>query len=88
MILQAIINLILIFIGAILSWLPTVQKLPAVNGYDIDAALSNGMSMFYNLESNIWFLGIIFSGFIVLIGYYSTKMVLKFFLGHRAPGLH
>ncbi len=88
MIFQALINMFIILIGAVLSWLPVVTKLPAVNGYDIDTALVQGMGFFYSVETNIWPLGIVFAGFIFLIGYYTLKMVLKFFLGHRAPGLH
>lgn len=88
MIVQAIINVFFILLGAILSWLPTIEKLPTINGYDIDTALNTGVSYFYAVASGFKPLGLVFAGFIVLISYYTIKMVLKFFLGHRAPGLH
>ncbi len=88
MIFQTLINMFVILVGAILSWLPVVTKLPSINGFDIDTSLTQGMALFYDVKVNIWPFGLVFAGFIVLMGYYSTKMLLRFFLGHRAPGLH
>lgn len=70
---------------ATFSWLPKVETLPTVLGVDIDTQLTNGLGMFYTVSDTIWPLRDVFLGALVLLSYYSIKMVLRFFLGHRAP---
>lgn len=82
--LKAIVGLL----GVLLSWLPDVTTLPNILDYDIDATLVSGMGMFNSFASAFWPVQIVFSGFLFLTIYFSIKMILKFFLGHRAPGLH
>lgn len=84
MLLNAVVGLL----NILLSWLPTISTLPEVFGYDIDSQLVSGMGMFNTFAGAFWPVSIVFSGFLFLAGYYFIKMVLKFFLGHRAPGLH
>lgn len=85
MIVNFLINVVVIVLAALFSWLPTVDKLPTIVGFDIDTALVSGVGQFKALTNVFWFLSIIFSGFLFLLGYYALKQVLKFFLGHRAP---
>lgn len=70
---------------AAFSWLPQVNTLPNILGIDIDTQLSQGMSMLYNFANSIWPIHDVLLGMIFLLGYYGIKMVLTFFLGHRAP---
>lgn len=78
-------NVVILGLGAIFSWLPIVTVLPHIVGYDIDAALVNGMGYVNNVFTAIWPLAIVFQGMMYLMLYYTIKMVLKFLLGHRAP---
>lgn len=88
MIFTALISIVIVIIGGILSWLPDVTTIPNIAGYNIDAALVSGLGYFYSYATAVWPLLYVLQGLFVLIGYYSIKMLLKFFLGHRSPGLH
>lgn len=88
MIIILLINLISLLLGGIFSWLPIVNKLPNIVGYDIDTALVNGVGYTQTFMQTFWPLEIMFQGFLVLMGYYGIKMIVRFFLGHRAPGNH
>ena len=85
MIINLFLNLIVLIIGVILSWLPTVTTLPLINGYDIDTAFVTGMSQLNSLFTTFWALSIMFQGFLFIMAYYILKLTLKFFLGHRSP---
>jgi len=85
MIINLILNVVVLILGAIFSWLPQVTVLPNIVGYDIDTALNNGIGQMYVFFNAFWPLEIMFQGFLFLLGYYAIKMVLKFFLGSRAP---
>ncbi len=86
MLVYLVLNLITLVLNGIFGWLPVVEHLPTINGYDIDGALVSGVGMFNRLAENIWPLLDMFYAFLVLLGYYVVKMGLKFILGHRAPG--
>ncbi len=87
-----IINLLISFLLGILNALtivfPVVEHLPTIGGYDIDAALSSGIGSFNSFANAVWVIKDVFLGFMFLIIYYGVKMILKLFLGHRAPGAH
>ncbi len=86
MIINLLLNTLVLILGAIFSWLPTVTKLPTIGGFDIDTALSTGMGEFHTFVNSFWLFRDIFVGFIFLMGYYIIKIVVTLFLGHRAPG--
>lgn len=65
-----------------------VSSLPTIGGYDLDSALSNGMGYFNTYANAVWPIRDVMIAFTVLLGYYLIKALLKFFLGHRAPGSH
>lgn len=88
MITSTIIGVFLAIVGSVFQWLPQVLTLPSIAGYDIDSALVSGAAAFYTFSTAVWPISYVMAGFLVLISYYSIKMILKFFLGHRAPGLH
>lgn len=71
---------------AVFSFLPTVTALPTILGVDVDAQLTNTVGMIYGISSAFWVIGDLFKAFLFLMGYYVMMMVLRFFLGHRAPG--
>lgn len=88
MIIGAFLQIIVDIVAIILSWLPNVTTLPTIAGYDIDTALVTGVGYFNAFSTAVWPLAMVWQGFLVLMSYYSIKMLLKFFLGHRAPGRH
>ena len=63
-----------------------VDTLPTILGYDIDAALSGGVAMVHSLSGLFWPIWYMFLGALSVLGYHVLKMVLRMFLGHRAPG--
>lgn len=88
MIIAFLFNLIVLLIGAVFSLLPQVTALPTIGGYDIDGALVTGMGEVNAFFTAFWFLKYMFIGFLVLMSYYSLKMIIRFIIGHRAPGSH
>lgn len=88
MIITLLLNLVVLILGVIFSWLPVVTSLPEIMGYDIDGALVTGVGYMQTFFYTFWPFQIIFQGFLILMVYYTIKIVLKFFLGHRAPGQH
>ena len=87
MIVTLFFNLIILIVGSIFSLpiFPEIKTLPTIFGFDIDTALVNGMGYVHTLFNTFWVLGIMFNGFLFLGAYYIGKLVLQFFLGHRAP---
>lgn len=86
MIINLLINLVVLLIGAIFSWLPQVTTLPTIGGYDIDTALVTGIGYFHKFAETFWPLQYMFNAFLFLMAYYLLKIGITFFLGHRAPG--
>lgn len=85
MIVNFLINIILDFLAALFSWLPDVERLPEIVGFDIDAAIVTGVGQLQTFFATFWPIQIMFNGFLFIMGYYIVKMTLQFFLGHRAP---
>lgn len=84
MIVNLILNVIVLFLGGVFSWLPQITTLPTINGYDIDALMVQGVGSLQTLAQAFWPLAIVFQGFLALMGYFMIKMVIRFFLGSRA----
>lgn len=85
MIINFLLNIVVLVLSIIFGWLPLIEKLPSIVGYDIDTALSNGMGQLAFVISNVWPLQVFFQGFLFLMGYFVLKMVVKVFFGSRAP---
>lgn len=85
MIVVLIINILIGFLGIILSWLPDVTTLPTMFGYNIDSALVNGVGQVNLITQVFWPLHYVFLGFGTILGYYVVKITFKLFLGSRAP---
>jgi hypothetical protein len=67
--------------------LQPVTTLPNILGVDVDAALVNGVSLFHTFITVFWPVYYMFIGALFILGYVVLKnIVLRFFLGHRAPG--
>ena len=86
MITNLFINFVVLILGAIFSWLPLVDKLPSIQGFDLDTALINGMGMLHTFFTSFWMVGYLFDGFMALMVYYALKMAIRFVIGHRTPG--
>lgn len=85
MLLQFFLNWIITLLEILFSWLPNVTTLPTIGGYDLDGALVTGVASFKEFILVVWPIGVVFDAFMILMLYYLTKMMLKFFLGSRAP---
>lgn len=85
MLTMLILNVFVLFLGALFVWLPQVTTLPMIIGFDIDSALVTGVGQFKTLMVTFWPWQYMFNGMIVIVGYFSIKQVLTFFLGSRAP---
>lgn len=88
MIVQTFIQLFIGLLSILFSWTGVVTSLPSIGGYDLDTALIGGVAEFQTYANSVWPIRDVFIGFGFMLGYYFLKMVLKFFLGHRAPGVH
>lgn len=88
MIIAFLFNLIVLVVGAVFSLLPTVDTLPTIFGFNIDAALVSGVGALNTFTNTFWPIRDLLGGFFFLMGYYAFKIGLRFLLGHRAPGGH
>lgn len=70
-------------VGVLLSWLPAIDTLPVINGYDIDASLVLGVSYIRSLTDSVWIFSDLFAGFLILMSYYILMITLRFFIGKR-----
>lgn len=86
MIIVLLLNLLVMIIGVIFSWLPEVTTLPTIFGFDVDALLVTGVGYMRTVFQTFWVLDIMFQGFLVIMLYYVIKITIRFFLGHRTPG--
>ena len=85
MLIGLLLNVVVLIIGAVFSWLPIVDTLPTIVDYDIDAALVTGAGQLHTVLAAFWPLAILMQGFFALCVYYVIKVSLKFFLGGRSP---
>jgi hypothetical protein len=85
MIINLLLNVLVLFIGALFSWLPVVTVLPTIADFDIDSALNNGVGQMYTVFNAFWVFGVMFQGFLFLMGYYVLKKIVRFFLGSHSP---
>lgn len=83
MIITLILNVFVMFVGSVFSFLPAVTVLPTIGGYDIDTALVTGVGQLRLIMQSFWWLEVVFQGFLFLMGYYAVKLIVKFFFGHR-----
>lgn len=86
MITNLMINLVVLIVGAIFSFLPAVTVLPTIGGFDLDQALVTGASQLNAFFVTFWPLKTMFTGFLFLLGYYAIKIGIRFLIGHRTPG--
>lgn len=88
MIINLLLNFITIVLAGIFMWLPEVDTLPNIAGYDIDAGLQTAVGYLQSFTATFWPIEILFQGFLFLMGYYLVKILLRFFLGSRSPGTY
>ena len=81
-----LIGLFTLILGAIFSWLPQISTLPTIGGFDIDGALITGVGQLNTFMTTFWPIQYLLYGFMALMTYYGFMMLVRFFIGHRAPG--
>ena len=86
MIINLFLNIVVLFFGALFSWLPIVDRLPLIFSFDIDTAMVTGIGQLNVFMQTFWPLKYMFLGFLTIMTYYLLKIGVRFFLGHRAPG--
>lgn len=78
-----------IFISSVLngvfSFLPTVTKLPTLFGIDMDAQLVGAMGVLNDIMTYYWPIRDLFVAVAFFLTYKIIMMVIKIFLGSRAP---
>lgn len=75
-------------IGFVLQNDPTVTTLPTINGTNLDTTMQQAIAYFHTITVTMWYIGDVWTGALILMGYYALKMFLRFILGYRAPGTH
>ncbi len=71
---------------AVFSFLGKVDALPTILAVDVDVLLRTYLGFFFSFGDLIWPLFDIYRGAIYLMLYYiGSRIVLKMFLGSRAP---
>jgi hypothetical protein len=85
MITQVIIDFFTESLTSIFQYMPSATTLPSVGGFDVDTALSGGMSMAYTYMHAIWPLWVVFQGFLFILGYHLTKLFGRLIFGSRWP---
>ena len=85
MIITFLLDVVVAVLSVVFMWLPTVNTLPTIMGFDIDNAFINGMGQLNTIMTSVWVLQYLFGGFLVIMGYHFFKMILIFILGSRAP---
>jgi len=81
MIITLFLNVVVAFLGGILSFFPAVTELP----FGIDGYLTTAVGYFQRIEMIFPPLGILMTMFLIYIGFRITLLALKLFLGNRAP---
>lgn len=86
---------LLLFIATMLTnllsllHLQRVDALPDILGIDVDGTLVSGVSLAHTFFTVFWPVYYMFIGALFILGYVGLKnLVLRFFLGNRAPGTH
>ena len=84
---------LLLFIATMLTQLltalhlPRVSNLPEILGIDVDTTMTQGVSIAHSFFVLFWPLTDMLIGALFIVGYLALKnIVLRTFLGHRAPG--
>lgn len=85
MIINLFLNVVVLILGAVFSWLPQITTLPNIVDYDIDTALVTGVGQLKSFLQAMWPIGVMFQGFLAILFYFTIKIILRFFLGHRSP---
>lgn len=66
-------------------FLPVVNTLPNIAGYDIDTALVTGVGQAYQFAGVIWPIYDVLLGALVLWTFHALMLFVKLLIGHRAP---
>ena len=72
-------------LNAVFSFLPKIEALPTILGVNVDQLLVLGVGYFLTFADSFWMIGDVFTAALIIYGYKALMMVLRFFIGHRAP---
>jgi hypothetical protein len=80
---------IFIFISSVLngvfSFLPTVTTLPTIFGINLDAQLTGAVGVLNDIGTYYWPIRDLFVAVAFFLTYRVIMLVIRFFIGHRAP---
>ena len=85
MLITAILNLLSAIFKAMFFFLPAVNTLPTIAGYDIDTALVTGVGQAYQFATYIWPIYDVLIGAMFIWTFHIGMLFLRLLLGHRAP---
>ena len=86
MIINLVLNILVDMLSLLFYAFDPIITLPTIFGVDIDTNLVNAVGWLNRIMETLWPLEVLMYGFLFLLGYYSTKLLLKLFLGSRTPG--
>lgn len=81
MIITLLINLIVLLVGVLFSWLPQISELP----FGIDSVLVSMVSYYHGATATLPYLGTLFTAFLYVLLFEGVMLILKLFLGSRTP---
>lgn len=81
MIIKIFISVIVLIITSITSWLPTVEELP----WGLDDLWQTSVASFKAFIEVFPPLQIVFSAFLIYLGFRLTLILIKIFVGSRVP---
>lgn len=82
MILQIFLTILISAINILFFWLPSVTSLP----FGLDNILVMASGYFHGAMDTLPYLEVVWTCFLYLLGFELLLVILKFFLGSRAPG--
>ncbi len=85
MILIILFNVLVDIVSIIFYAFDPITTLPIIGGVDIDSMLVTAVGWMNRIFVAFWPVEIMFHAFLFIMSYYATKLILKFFLGHRVP---
>jgi len=73
-----LLNLLFSFLNILFSWLPRVETLPVINGFDVDSALLTVSSFFHYFAESLPPLATLLYALLFFYSYKLTMLILRF----------
>jgi len=81
MIITLFLRVIIMIVGGIVHFFPTVTELP----WGVDGYLTTGVGLYYRLADLVPILSVVMDVFLIYIGFKLSMIILRVFMGSRTP---